>query len=80
MHAHSWLLGLFPEQAQDEVFAERRDALVHELMHLKRRDLWAFQAARIVAATQWFNPLAHIALKAFRTVVRRIQAAKQHAS
>lgn len=46
---------------------ERRDALVHELMHLKRRDLWAFQAARIVAATQWFNPFAHMALKAFRT-------------
>ncbi|MEM7327204.1 MAG: M56 family metallopeptidase [Pseudomonadota bacterium] len=47
--------------------AERRDALVHELMHLKRRDLWAFQAARIVAATQWFNPLAYTALRAFRT-------------
>ncbi|MEL6860386.1 MAG: M56 family metallopeptidase [Pseudomonadota bacterium] len=52
---------------EDYDVAERRDALVHELMHLKRRDLWAFQAARIVAATQWFNPLAHIALKAFRT-------------
>lgn len=47
--------------------AERRDALVHELMHLKRRDLWAFQAARIVAATQWFNPVAYMALRAFRT-------------
>ncbi|MEO1660019.1 MAG: M56 family metallopeptidase [Pseudomonadota bacterium] len=46
---------------------ERRDALVHELMHLKRRDLWAFQAARIVAATQWFNPIAYMALRAFRT-------------
>ncbi len=52
---------------EDYEAAERRDALVHELMHLKRRDLWAFQAARIVAATQWFNPLAHVALKAFRT-------------
>lgn len=47
--------------------AERRDALVHELMHLKRRDLWAFQLARIIAATQWFNPLAYMALRAFRT-------------
>ncbi|MEM9375442.1 MAG: M56 family metallopeptidase [Pseudomonadota bacterium] len=52
---------------EDYEAAERRDALVHELMHLKRRDLWAFQMARIIAATQWFNPLAHIALKAFRT-------------
>jgi beta-lactamase regulating signal transducer with metallopeptidase domain len=52
---------------EDYEAAERRDALVHELMHLKRRDLWAFQAARIVAATQWFNPLAYTALRAFRT-------------
>jgi len=59
------LLPMWFEEDYDA--AERRDALVHELMHLKRRDLWAFQAARIVAATQWFNPLAHTALKAFRT-------------
>lgn len=59
------LLPMWFEEDYDA--AERRDALVHELMHLKRRDLWAFQAARLIAATQWFNPLAHIALKAFRT-------------
>ena len=59
------LLPMWFEEDYDA--AERRDALVHELMHLKRRDLWAFQAARIVAATQWFNPFAHIALSAFRT-------------
>ncbi len=59
------LLPMWFEEDYDA--AERRDALVHELMHLKRRDLWAFQAARIVAATQWFNPMAHMALKAFRT-------------
>nr|WP_070960572.1 M56 family metallopeptidase [Hyphomonas sp. Mor2] len=59
------LLPMWFEEDYDA--AERRDALVHELMHLKRRDLWAFQAAHIVAATQWFNPLAHVALHAFRT-------------
>ncbi|MDJ0920301.1 MAG: M56 family metallopeptidase [Henriciella sp.] len=52
---------------EDYTPSEQRDALIHELMHLKRRDLWAFQIARIVAAVQWFNPFAHIALKAFRT-------------
>lgn len=52
---------------EDYTRGEQRDALVHEMMHLRRRDLWAFQVARIVAATQWFNPLAHIALHAFRT-------------
>ncbi len=46
---------------------EQRDALIHELIHLRRRDLWAFQVARIVTATQWFNPLAYMALNAFRT-------------
>jgi beta-lactamase regulating signal transducer with metallopeptidase domain len=51
----------------DYTIGERRDAIIHELMHLKRRDLWAFQAARIVAATQWFNPLVHLGLHAFRT-------------
>ena len=59
------LLPMWFEEDYDA--AERRDALVHELMHLKRRDLWAFQAARIIAATQWFNPLAYLALRAFRT-------------
>ncbi|MFN3213514.1 MAG: M56 family metallopeptidase [Henriciella sp.] len=59
------LLPMWFEEDYDAT--ERRDALVHELMHLKRRDLWAFQAARIVAATQWFNPLAYTALRAFRT-------------
>ena len=52
---------------EDYTRDEQRDALVHELMHLKRRDLWAFQAARIVAATQWFNPFVHLGLHAFRT-------------
>lgn len=46
--------------------AEQRDALDHELTHLKRGDLWAFQLARLVAATQWFNPLTYLALYAFR--------------
>ncbi|MEL7231730.1 MAG: M56 family metallopeptidase [Pseudomonadota bacterium] len=52
---------------EDYTPSERRDALIHELMHLKRKDLWAYQIARLVTATQWFNPLAHIALYAFRT-------------
>ena len=45
---------------------ERRDALTHELMHVKRNDLLALQAAQLVLALQWFNPLAHLAMRAFR--------------
>ena len=52
---------------EDYTPSERRDALIHELMHLKRKDLWAYQMARFMTATQWFNPLAHVALHAFRT-------------
>ena len=45
---------------------EQRDALTHELMHVKRGDLFALQAAQIVLALQWFNPLAYLAIRAFR--------------
>ncbi|WP_084397594.1 M56 family metallopeptidase [Henriciella aquimarina] len=45
---------------------EQRDALTHELMHVKRGDLFALQAAQIILAVQWFNPLAHMGIRAFR--------------
>lgn len=45
---------------------EQRDALTHELMHVKRGDLFALQAAQIVLALQWFNPLAYFSIRAFR--------------
>ncbi|MEL7481807.1 MAG: M56 family metallopeptidase [Pseudomonadota bacterium] len=46
---------------------ERRVALMHELAHVKRRDLWALQLSAMVQALQWFNPLVHYALRAFRS-------------
>ena len=59
---------LLPQWFEDDyTLEEQNDALVHELTHLRRGDLWAFQIARIVAATQWFNPLVYPALTAFRT-------------
>ncbi|MEQ9317216.1 MAG: M56 family metallopeptidase [Henriciella sp.] len=45
---------------------EQRDALTHELMHVKRGDLFALQTAQIVLALQWFNPLAYLSIRAFR--------------
>ncbi|MEM1150695.1 MAG: M56 family metallopeptidase, partial [Pseudomonadota bacterium] len=45
---------------------EKRIALTHEAMHVKRADLLALQAAHFVAAVQWLNPVAWRALKAFR--------------
>ena len=46
---------------------EQRAAIAHELTHVKRRDLWALQFAYVATALQWFNPLAHWALRAFRS-------------
>ncbi len=53
-------------------FAERYDdqeqhfAIGHELMHHRRGDLIANMAALGMLSLQWFNPVAHIAFKAFR--------------
>jgi len=40
-------------------------ALLHEQLHHRRADIWASAAALIVTAMLWFNPLAHLALRAF---------------
>lgn len=46
---------------------ERRLALQHELVHHRRGDLWWNLAAMIMLALFWFNPVAWIAFRAFRT-------------
>lgn len=46
--------------------AERQLAIRHELAHHKSGDLWANAAALLLLASQWFNPLAWLALRAFR--------------
>jgi beta-lactamase regulating signal transducer with metallopeptidase domain len=53
-------------------FAERYSAqeqqwiLIHELTHLRRRDLWARLVAEGFRALFWFNPLAHLAVRLLR--------------
>ncbi len=47
--------------------AQQRAALAHELTHVKRGDLWALQLAELFVACLWFNPLAYVARRAFRT-------------
>lgn len=41
-------------------------ALWHEQLHHRRGDLWATAAALLVSSALWFNPLAWLALGAFR--------------
>jgi bla regulator protein BlaR1 len=45
---------------------QQRLALLHEQLHHRRGDIWASAAALIVTALLWFNPIAHLALGAFR--------------
>jgi beta-lactamase regulating signal transducer with metallopeptidase domain len=46
---------------------QRRLAMEHELTHHRRRDIWWNMAAILFLALNWFNPLAWIAFRAFRT-------------
>lgn len=41
--------------------------LLHELAHIKRRDLWAAWAGLAVQSVNWPNPLVHMALRKFRS-------------
>ncbi|GFE77219.1 M56 family metallopeptidase [Novosphingobium sp. TCA1] len=44
-----------------------RLVLAHETAHHVRRDIWANTVALLIVAVHWFNPLAHLAYRAFRT-------------
>lgn len=46
---------------------QRRLAIRHELTHHRRRDTWWNLVALVVLALNWFNPVAWIAFRAFRT-------------
>jgi beta-lactamase regulating signal transducer with metallopeptidase domain len=46
---------------------ERRLALQHELVHHRRGDIWWNLVATAVLATFWFNPVAWLAFRAFRS-------------
>jgi hypothetical protein len=46
---------------------ERRLALEHELVHHKRGDIWWNLVATLVLAIFWFNPVAWLAFRAFRS-------------
>ena len=45
---------------------ERALAVDHELSHHRHGDLWANAAALVLLASQWFNPFAWRAIRAFR--------------
>ena len=59
---------LLPAWFEDDYSVpQQRAALAHELTHIKRGDLWALQVSEIFVSLLWFNPLAYLARRAFRT-------------
>ncbi|WP_420136552.1 M56 family metallopeptidase [Sphingomonas sp.] len=62
-HRHILLPPDFDRRYND---AEQQLALAHEMAHHRRGDLIANNAALVTLALHWFNPVAHIAYRAFR--------------
>lgn len=59
---------LLPAWFEDDyTLTEQRSAVAHELTHIRRGDLWALQLAEIFVAALWFNPLAYMARRGFRS-------------
>ena len=56
---------LLPESALAEPQA-LRVALLHELVHLRRRDWLVLLLARLTAALWWFHPLVHVLIRQLR--------------
>lgn len=48
-------------------FGERRLALEHELVHHRRGDIWWNLVGLVILAANWFNPVAWLAYRAFRS-------------
>lgn len=58
---------LVPADFAERFTPEQQEfALLHEQLHHRRGDIWASAAALVIASLHWFNPLAHLALGAFR--------------
>ncbi len=57
---------LLPEDAELWPEARRSSVLLHEMAHIRRRDVVTHLAARLACAIWWFHPLAWRALTRFR--------------
>ncbi len=56
---------LLPAEMLRWPIRELKPVLLHELMHLKRRDLGWRSLAQWVCCLNWINPLAHVVYRAF---------------
>ncbi|MFQ5569208.1 MAG: M56 family metallopeptidase, partial [Rhodothermales bacterium] len=57
---------VLPEQAMNWDATRRETVLLHELVHVKRRDCLIQLLAQITCAIHWFNPLVWVAIRQLR--------------
>ncbi|MEQ1757350.1 MAG: M56 family metallopeptidase [Vicinamibacterales bacterium] len=62
---------LLPPDAEGWSTADRTHALVHELEHVRRRDVAVIAMARATCALYWFHPLAWVAWRRLRLDMER---------
>ncbi len=62
---------VIPEQSENWSLGRRRAVLLHELAHVRRRDLLAHMLGRITCACYWFHPLVWVAAKRLRSESER---------
>ena len=62
---------VMPESAGSWDLERRRAVLMHELAHVRRRDLIPHHVARWVCALHWFNPLAWMGARRMRAESER---------
>jgi len=62
---------VLPEECSDWPLERRRAVLLHELAHVRRRDLLGHVLGRVVCAFYWFHPLVWMAAKRLRAESER---------
>ena len=62
---------VLPESAEEWTTERRRSVLLHELAHLKRRDLLTNAIVQVACAVYWFHPLVRFAARRVRIEAER---------
>lgn len=62
---------VLPASAEDWTVDRRRSVLVHELAHVRRRDLLTNAVVQLACAVYWFHPLVRLAARRVRIEAER---------